>query len=163
MQTLCAFFTTPTRRTSGLGQTSRSPGHVLNRGTFLHNGYRNKLIQGTKHKVLFAHKLHNTTHTQNKNSDRENTSRGNQQNKTYISLSYLDETLARRVDGAIRSSGLRAHVAWSSGKTLAKHVIRSALESPPCPAGTKRCSTCKAGLPGHCHTKNVVYKIICNL
>ena len=37
------------------------------------------------------------------------------------------------------------------------------LETPPCPAGTRRCNTCEAGLPGHCHTKNVVYKIICNL
>ena len=54
-------------------------------------------------------------------------------------------------------------MAWTSGKTLAKHTIRSALESPPCPAGVKRCNTCEAGLAGRCQTKNVVYKIKCEL
>ena len=82
---------------------------------------------------------------------------------TYISLPYVDDTLARRVDGAVRSSGLKARVAWVSGKTVAKHLTKSALDSPPCPAGAKRCNTCEAGLAGRCHTKNAVYKIICNL
>ena len=54
-------------------------------------------------------------------------------------------------------------MAWSSGKTLAKHVTRSALDSPPCPAGAKKCITCEAGLAGRCHTKIAVYKITCNL
>ena len=63
----------------------------------------------------------------------------------------------------VKASGLNARVAWVSGKTLAKYVIRSALESPPCPAGCKRCNTCEAGLAGRCHIKNVVYKITCNL
>ena len=130
---------------------------------FRHNGYPNKLIQRTKHKVLLARETHNKSHTSNKNRDKVTPNRGDRQDTTYISLPYVDETLARRVVGAVRSSGLKARVAWSSGKTLAKHAIRSALESPPCPAGTKRCNTCEAGLPGRCHTKNVVYKITCNL
>ena len=65
----------------------------------------------------------------------------------YISLPFVDDTLARRVDGVIRSSGLKAR----------------AMDHPPCPAGAKRCNTCEAGLSGRCHTKNVVYKISCNL
>ena len=85
------------------------------------------------------------------------------QDTTYISLPFIDDTLARRVDGVVKASGLNARVAWVSGKTLAKYVIRSALESPPCPAGCKRCNTCEAGLAGRCHIKNVVYKITCNL
>ena len=131
---------------------------------FRHNGYPNKLIQRTKHKVLFLHNTQQTRSTSKPHKDggRKNKSdRG--QDTTYISLPYIDDTLARRVDGAIRSSGLKARIAWSSGKTLAKHVIRSALENPPCPAGNKKCNTCEAGLPGRCHTKNVVYKITCGL
>ena len=54
-------------------------------------------------------------------------------------------------------------VAWASGKTVSQHIVRSALNGQPCPAGAKRCHTCEAGLPGRCHTKNVVYKISCNL
>ena len=131
---------------------------------FRHNGYPNKVIQRCKHKVLFPHKTRHKTHATNENSDRSDRDQDeNRQDTTYISLPYIDETLARRVNGAVRSSGLKARVAWSSGKTLAKHVIRSALESPPCPAGSKKCSTCEAGLAGRCHTKNVVYKITCNL
>ena len=128
---------------------------------FRHNGYPNKLIQRTKHKVLFNNTTRHTGSTSRKNT--KGSQKSNTKNTTYISLPYIDDTLARRVDGAVRSSGLEARVAWSSGKTLAKHVTRSALETPPCPAGTRRCNTCEAGLPGRCHTKNVVYKIICNL
>ena len=62
----------------------------------------------------------------------------------------------------VKASGLNARVAWVSGKTLTKYVIRSALESPSCPAGCQRCNTCEAGLSGRCHIKNV-YKITCNL
>ena len=30
-------------------------------------------------------------------------------------------------------------------------------------AGARKCHTCEAGLAGRCHTKNVVYKIKCNM
>ena len=129
---------------------------------FRHNGYPSKLIHKTKHKVLFAHKEHDTRSKPTKNSEGTK-KRDTGLDTTYISLPYIDDTLARRVDGAVRSSGLKARVAWSSGKTLAKHAIRSALENPPCPAGTKKCNTCEAGLPGRCNTKNVVYKMTCTL
>ena len=122
---------------------------------FRHNGYPNRLIQRTKHHILY-----------NSNSNvnqKQNHTKGGSTDTTYISLPYIDDTLARRVDGAIRFSGLKARVAWVSGKTLAKHLISSALDSAPCPAGAKRCNTCEAGLTGQCHTKNAVYKIICNL
>ena len=114
------------------------------------------MIQRAKQRVIYGREgaQHpNKTHERNEpNND-----------TTYISLPYIDETLARRVNGAIRSSGLQTRVAWISGKTLAKHTIRSALENPPCPAGTRKCNTCEAGLAGRCHTKNVVYKITCKL
>ena len=129
---------------------------------FRHNGYPMKLIQRTKHRVLYW----DNSDMKNTKGQSGNTSNGNRKSNTdttYISLPYIDDTLARRVDGAVRASGLKARVAWASGKTLAKHTIRSALESPPCPAGVKRCNTCDAGLTGRCHTKNVVYKITCKL
>ena len=121
---------------------------------FRHNGYPNKLIQRTKHRVLY--------HDQNR-SNNTRTGSKKKHETTYISLPFIDDTLARRVDGAVRSSGLNARVAWVSGKTLGKHLTRSALMSPPCPAGSKRCNTCEAGLAGRCHIKNAVYKITCNL
>ena len=65
--------------------------------------------------------------------------------------------------GAVKSTGLPLRIAWKSGKTLANLLTRSALEPPPCPAGNRTCHTCEAGLVGKCHTKNVVYKITCNL
>ena len=129
---------------------------------FRHNGYPVKLIQRTKHRVLHS----DNSHLKGKHKQRDPTSGTNtKHNKdtTYICLPYIDDTLARRVDGAVRASGLKARVAWASGKTLAKHTIRSALESAPCPAGVKRCNTCEAGLAGRCQTKNVVYKINCEL
>ena len=125
---------------------------------FRNNGYPNRLIQRTKHHILY----NNRTSKLNQ-GPRQNQTKGDKSDITYISLPYIDDTLARRVDGAVRTSGLRARVAWTSGKTIAKHVISSALDSAPCPAGTKRCNTCEAGLAGRCHTKNAVYKIICNL
>ena len=128
---------------------------------FRHNGYPNRLIQRTKHRILLQDRNNNTKVSQTKNKKSKN--KYSKRDTTYISLPYIDDTLARRVDGAVRSSGLKARVAWVSGKTLAQHVTRSALDSPPCPAGAKRCNTCEAGLPGRCHVKNAVYKIMCNL
>ena len=146
----------------GSDRNAQERGMTLIEALFRHNGYPNKFIQRTKHRVLYtdATRHQRSTERQGKNIGKKNKSNSD---TTYISLPYIDDTLARRVDGAVRSSGLKARVAWVSGKTLAKQVTRSALESPPCPAGVKRCNTCEAGLRGRCHTKNVVYKITCNL
>ena len=132
-----------TKRLGSDKKKSQERGMTKIESLFRHNGYPNKLIQRCKHKVLFPRKTRQPAHTKNENSDRSNKD-DDRQDTTYISLPYIDETLARRMNGAVRSSGLKARVAWSSGKTLAKHVIRSAFESPPCPAGFRRCSTCKA-------------------
>ena len=136
----------------GSDKQAQDRGMATIEALFRHNGYPNKLIQRTKHKIRF-----------NEQTRRPAQHKSSKNDTTYISLPYVDETLARRVDGAVRSSGLKARVAWQSGKTLAKHLIRSAYDSPPCPAGSRKCNTCEAGLPGRCHTKNVVYKITCNM
>ena len=40
-----------------------------------------------------------------------------QHETTYISLQYLDDQLARHVDGVVKSSGLKARAVWVSPKT----------------------------------------------
>ena len=145
----------------GSDQEAQKRGLAKMTALFRQNGYPTRLIERTKHRVMYFERSHSKstgtgTHKQDNNTRGKN-------DTTYISLPYIDDTLARRVDGAIRSSGLKVRTAWISGKTLAKHMIRSALDSPPCPAGVKKCHTCEAGLPGRCHTKNAVYKISCNM
>ena len=126
---------------------------------FASNGYPQSLIQRTKHRIMTQctrlpkHRNHSTTHNNNNTT---------YQQLTYISLPYVDETLLRRVQAAVKTTKLPLRVAWKSGKTLANILTRSALEPPPCPAGSRTCHTCEAGLAGRCHTKNAVYKITCN-
>ena len=79
-------------------------------------------------------------------------------------LPYVNETIARRVNGILRkSSGATMKVAWTSGPTVGDKLITSALSSPPCPAGARHCHTCDNGLKGKCTNKNVIYKISCKL
>ena len=47
--------------------------------------------------------------------------------------------------------------------TVKKRLVRSALEPPPCRAGRRSCRTCDSGLAGRCVTKNVVYRITCEI
>ena len=115
---------------------------------FTANGYPHSLIQHTRHRVM----------TQSTRTPKRSTPAIQH---TYISLPYIDETLSRRIQGAVKSTGLPLRVAWKSGKTLASVLTRSALEPPPCPAGNRTCHTCEAGLAGKCHTKIAVYKITC--
>ena len=115
---------------------------------FTSNGYPHSLIQRTRHSIM----------TRNTRPHKPTTP----EHHTYITLPYIDDTLSRRVQGAVKSTGLPLRVAWKSGKTLASVLTRSALEPPPCPSGSRTCHTCEAGLAGKCHTKNAVYKITCN-
>ena len=126
----------------GSDRQARERGMAKIESLFRHNGYPNKHIQRTKHKILHTDRSHGRSCTPNQTKHQSNTKTSD---TIYISLPFVDDTLARRVDGVIRSSGLKARVAWSSGKTVAKHTIRSAMDHPPCPAGAKRCNTCEAG------------------
>lgn len=67
------------------------------------------------------------------------------------------------MNGVIRKSGTSLKVAWTSGPTLGRKLITSALTKPPCPAGQRYCHTCENGLKGQCTKKCVVYKITCNM
>ena len=85
-----------------------------------------------------------------------------QKDKLFISLPFIDDTLTRKVDTALRSVGLNLTASWKNDNTLTKRLVRSALERPPCRAGNRFCRTCASGLNGRCTIKNVVYEITCN-
>ena len=76
-------------------------------------------------------------------------------------LPYINETIVRRVNGILRGSKAPIKPAWINDQSLQKSLISSALVSPPCPSGNKRCHTCQNGLQGKCNTKNVIYQITC--
>ena len=116
---------------------------------FLKNGYPHNLI---KKKI----------HESGRPTRRAQAAATNPQDTTYVRLPYIDDQLARKVEGAVRSSGLPLRPAWTNGNTLKQKLVRSSLEGPACPGG-KRCHACKAGLKGRCTSKNVVYKITCQI
>ena len=116
---------------------------------FLSNGYPMQLIKNIQNAAKY--KTKNFGVKQRKDT-------------TYVSLPYIDEALTRKVNAAVKSSDLNIRVAWKSGPTLSSKLVRSALEPPLCPRGTRStCSTCDGGLKGRCHIKNVVYEIKCKI
>ena len=100
------------KRLGSVGQ-AQERGMTKIEALFRHNGYPNKLIQKTKHHILSNCKTGHSNVDQ-----KQNQAKGDNTDTTCISLPYIDDTLARRVDGAARSSGLKARVAWVSGKIL---------------------------------------------
>ena len=114
---------------------------------FLQNGYPEYVIDRS-----FRNNLKPARRHRSKNKDRGPV--------TYMRLPYVNEDVCRRVNGIVRGSKLNIRVAWLSGPTLKNKLVRSALEPPLC-RGKTRCHACPSGLPGKCHTKNVVYKISC--
>ena len=81
----------------------------------------------------------------------------------YLTLPYIDEGISAKVKSIVRRSGLNIRVAWRSKNTLKSVLTRSAFSPPQCPAGTRLCNACEAGLKGRCSTSGVVYKITCVL
>ena len=123
---------------------------------FLSNGYPSKLINKTKFTVKTQNPRQLDKHVTSKQSNRHS-------DATYISLSYIDDTLSRKIDSVIKRSKLPVRIAWQSGQTLSEKLTSSALEKTQCPSGNKKCNCCSSGLKGKCHTKNAVYMITCNL
>ena len=115
---------------------------------FLQNGYPRHLIKKLKAETL-----------RNK-SDRPARAKTS---PIFLSLPFVDDSLCRRVEGIIRTSHLNVRVSWKGGPNLRQKLVRSAHLPAPCPGGGKRCNCCEAGLRGKCHTKNVVYRMDCQL
>jgi len=78
-----------------------------------------------------------------------------------ICLPFIDDKLTSKVNGILRSSGLTIRAAWNNKTTIKSHLIRSALQPPPCPGAGRACHTCRAGLKGRCHTAGVIYEMTC--
>ena len=127
-------------------QTTRERSLSKMKNLFEENGYPPNLIQKKTQELSRPTQRHTT----------------NAKDNTYVTLPFVDDQLARKVEGAIRTSGLPLRPAWSNKNTLKHKLVRSSLESPACPGG-KRCHACKAGLKGQCTSKNVVYQITCQI
>ena len=76
-------------------------------------------------------------------------------------LPYINETVVRRVSGILRGSKIPIKPIWLNENSIQKSLVSSALITPPCPSGKKKCHTCENGLKDKCNTKNVIYKITC--
>ena len=118
---------------------------------FLKNGYPPHLVTKLKREVL---------HQQSSRPSRPSRS---DTPPVYLVLPFIDDTLCRRVEGIIKASHLNVRVAWRGGPSLKHKLVRSAYCPIPCPGGGRQCHCCKAGLRGKCHTKNVVYRMDCDL
>ena len=119
---------------------------------FLSNGYPMRLIKRAIFKL--KHQTSSKSQSQNRND-------GEAEAITYISLPFIDDTLTRKINAKVRSSGLPIKIAWQKGPTVSSILVRSALTPPPCPSGNKTCHACEAGVRGKCTTTNVVYEIKC--
>ena len=120
---------------------------------FRQNGYPENMIKRA---------INNIKHKQNKKQNAP-TGIANKTTAIYMRLPYINETVVRRVNGILRGSKVPINVAWVSDTSLQNKLVTSALTRPPCPSGNRRCHTCESGLQGKCTTKNVVYKVTCNL
>ena len=125
---------------------------------FITNGYPKRLVRALAAQVVSD--AQRPQHTHSTQPDQNRRRRGD---NTFISLPYIDDSLAHKVQGTIRASGLPLQVAWKNDQSLKNCMVRSALDPPPCPGGGRKCATCTNGLGGRCHIKNVVYEIACEL
>ena len=125
---------------------------------FTTNGYPKRLVRASAAQVV--REAQRPQHTNSPQPDQNRRRRGD---NTFISLPYIDDSLAHKIQGTVRASGLPLQVAWKNDQSLKMCMVRSALDPPPCPGGGRKCATCTNGLGGRCHTKNVVYEIACEL
>ena len=127
---------------------------------FKTNGYPERLVRFSA-----AHAISDARRPKSRDPSQPNQNQNQRRHsdKTFISLPYIDDSLAHKIQGTIRTSGLPLQVAWKNEQSLKKCLVRSALDTPPCPGGGRKCATCMNGLGGRCHTKNVVYEIVCEL
>ena len=138
-----------------------SDGHTTERSLkaishlFTQNGYPADII-----KCAIKNNKHKALHVKNRKSRK-----GTHKNTShiYMRLPYINETIVRRVNGILRGSKAPIKPVWINDNSIQKTLISSALVSPPCPSGNKRCHTCENGLPDKCNSKNVVYRITCKL
>ena len=154
MSTKRAVLNAEIQRAIRVSSDQRTREHSLKTITelFLKNGYPIDIIKRTiknnKHKVA-----------ENSRKSKNNVRQNNKQ--LYMRLPYINETVVRRVSGILRGSKIPVKPVWINENSIQKRLISSALITPPCPSGKKKCHTCENGLKNKCTTKNVIYKITC--
>ena len=140
-------------RAKRTGSNTRAIERGINKVTkiFLSSGYPLQIIKRAISKAK---------HTEKRDGQKRDI---HNKDTTFISLPFIDDDLTRKINAKVRSSGLPIKIAWQRGQTVSNILVRSALNPPRCPSGSKTCNACEAGLRGKCTTKNVVYEIQCAL
>ena len=121
---------------------------------FRSNGYPSRWLDGVARQAM---KEHSRKRIQNDTTD----SKPSRKDRIYVALPFINDTLTRKVDAALKSVHPNLTACWTNDNTITKRLVHSALEPPPCRAGRRSCRTCDNGLRGRCATKNVVYLITC--
>ena len=119
---------------------------------FRDNGYPSRWLNGVARQAMSQHNNSNAGKTRH---------RPPRKDRIYVTLPFINDTLTRRVDAALKSINPSLTASWKNDNTITKRLVHSALEPPPCRAGRRSCRTCDSGLSGRCTTKNVVYQITC--
>ena len=110
---------------------------------FAENGYPSDIINRSIKNNLY--KL-NVDSRKSKNKTIPN-------NQIFMRLPYINDTIVRRVNGILRGAKAPIKAVWINDNSLQKMLISSALTTPPCPSGNKKCHTCENGLQGRYITK----------
>ena len=129
---------------------------------FQSNGYPPRWLHGVAHQARKQHNKDRSSATRAHHRS-GSTSKPARKDRVYVSLPFINDTVTRRVDNALKSVHPSLTATWKNDNTLSKRLVHSALEPPPCRAGKRYCRTCDSGLRGRCTVKNVVYEISCVL
>ena len=124
---------------------------------FRDNGYPSRWLDGVARQARTQHNNNSSIRTH------KTAQKPSRKDRIYVTLPFIDDSLTRRVDAALKSVNPTLTATWKNDNTITKRLIHSALEPPPCRAGRKSCRTCDNGLRGRCTTKNVVYLITCEM
>ena len=159
MSTKTAVLTSQVKRAIRIGSDMITRKRGLDKVTalFRKNGYPKKLVE--KHIRKERGKRSTGELSQKTREERQ------QLNKktVYVRLPFISDNMSSKIKSVTRASGLPVKVAWTNQNTIKKQLVRSAIQSTPCPSGRQHCHACHAGLQNKCHIKNVVYQLECSL
>ena len=145
------------RRLSSDTQTANRSASKI-KDVFKHNGYPDKLIESTDRQVQAQAQTSTQTPAQGQPSDRTFHEKND---SAFLTLPFVDDTTCKRVEAAVKKSGVPCKVAWTNRGSLKKQLVRSDLRGDKCPISRGKCLPCAAGFDGTCSVNNVVYEVEC--
>ena len=122
---------------------------------FQQNGYPSKVIEQANRQVR-EQSSHSRT------SVRVSSPRCHD-DAVYLALPFIGDESCRKIEAAVKKSGVPCKLAWVSRGGLKKQLVRTDLRGPKCPISRGRCIPCASGLSGGCGRNNVVYEVRCTL